>query len=389
MLALALTAFVGVASASASGTAFTSEASETAYSGYGTNLALSAAGRTTECSSELLPTSILKGPQENLSLVNEANCTDFGKSHEMKMNSCKLEFQPGAEVNWEGTFAGTYSIGPAGCGPVTMEFTTPACQLSIPAQTGLAAVYRDVGNGSSAKVEVEPTAQNLKYSGCGVNNGENGSLSGTWTLSGKNPAGTLVGIAVKTLPHSPLFEAEAYPITYNGSQDQNHVLVIDGSSASCTSATFADTESGTTKALSLSASYAGCTAFGFLNSTISPNGCHFVQEVSESTGVGKYSGPGSLTCPSGASLEIVTGVCTVAIPAQSMGTLSYEDAIESGVYKVKSSTAAKGLTFTVTRDAFGCPLEGTGTRTNGEYRGKTTFTGKNGSGETRKIRIGG
>lgn len=388
MLAFVFMAFAGVASASASGTAFTSEASETLYSGYG-NLTLSAAGRAAACESELHATSVLKGPQENLSLVNEAACTMFGEyTKEMKMNGCRLEFQPGTETNsWNGTFEGTYSIGPAGCGPVTFEFVLPSCQISIPAQTGLPVVYHDVGSGSEAKVEAVSTADHAKYSGCGVTNGENGSLSGTWSLRGTK-LGSLVGVAVKTLPHAPLFEADAYPITYNGSQAEPW-FKFGGLAAECSAGALTDTASGTTKALSPSASYSGCKAFGFTSATVSSNGCHFLQEVSEKTSEGHYAGPGSLTCPSGASLEVTTTSCTVSVPAQTMGSVSYEDAIESGVYKVKSTTAAKGLTYNVTRDAFGCPFEGTGTRTNGEVSGQSTFTGKNGSGETGKIRIGG
>jgi hypothetical protein len=388
-LALSSAALVGTASASASGTAFTSEASEVAYRGVDNGLTLSVTGKTATCESELAPVAFLKGPQENLALINEAACTSLGITRYMKMNGCKLEFQPGTETSaWNGTFEGTYSIGPAGCGPVTVELFPGGCQLSIPAQTGLPVVYHNVGSGSKATIEAESKATNIKYSGCG--SGENGSLLGSWILSGRDVVngGLAAGVKVETLPHSPLFEADQYPITYAGSQSNTLLKFGSGINAECTSAAFTGTASGATKALTLSSSYSGCKAFGFYG-TISGNGCHFVDEVSEKTSEGHYAGPGSLTCPSGASLEVVAGNCTVSVPAQSMGTLAYEDTVESGVYKVKSTTAAKGLTYTVTRDGFFCPFEGTGTRTNGEVSGQTTFTGKNEAGETGKIRIGG
>jgi hypothetical protein len=395
VLALVLTATVGIASAFASGTAFTSESSEATYSGYSSSMILGADGRSLSCKSYLEPTGKSKGPQEKLTLIHEAVCKSFEYTNEFEMNGCKLEFEPGTEASsWDGTYEGSFGIGPAGCGPITATFF-PSCHVTIGAQSGLPIKYHNVGSGTSAKVEAEVNVKNLKYtngSGCSdAKSHENGLLTGTWLLEGRNGIGVPTGIAIAPLPHSPLFEGNEYPITFNGAQGESapHVLTFAGSQATCSTATFADTESGATAALSLSGSFSGCTVFGFASGAIATNGCKFVNEVTEKTGTGKYSGPGSISCPSGKSIEVTNSQCAVSLPAQSIGTVNYENAVESGVYKVKSTFNVKGLTYTVTKDAFGCPMPGTGTFSNGEYRGGTTFTGKNGAGATAKIRIGG
>jgi hypothetical protein len=99
--------------------------------------------------------------------------------------------------------------------------------------------------------------------------------------------------------------------------------------------------------------YSNCTAFGFVNATVTMHGCDYVFHAGASTGGGVYDNTADIECPTEKPITIKAGTCLVDVPEQ------------TGLTNVKTTNVAGGITvqpdvhsvtINVTEDGFGCPF---------------------------------
>jgi hypothetical protein len=387
VLGLAMMAFAGVGTASASKLHATNYAasvngSDSEFFGH----RISLAGQVLQCNGSSL-TGGLSEPTSTLgTYAADTTCNYWGEPA-LEMNGCGFTFGFGSDAGHFGRYSGTAEIGPPGCGPITLN--SKNCKVTIKPQTGGVANYENIPGGVSevsASVEID----DLEYtqSGAFCTNGTfaNGVYTGTWKLSSPGA----VGLFVEEDPHTPKFEAESYPATEVGTQDASspQKMTMQGASVTCKEVTYSGSLSAASTAMTVTPSYSGCSAFGFLEATVNANGCSFVMNAGSALGGGKYQGTENISCPVGKSIEISAQTCKVSIPAQSgLSSASYETGSSSGQETVKASLNVSGLKYTAT-SGFLCPLTG-GTFTNGKQSGGLTVQAKTGAGALQGIRIAG
>jgi hypothetical protein len=113
--------------------------------------------------------------------------------------------------------------------------------------------------------------------------------------------------------------------------------------------------SGPTLGLTLFPTWTNCTAFGFLNATVSMNECD--EEIYVPTGY-------AIVCPAEKKMTVVAGTCEVQIGGQT-GLSSV--ALSNSGTGISMKANVSGIAYTVTKDGFGCPFSGTGAKTGGTY----------------------
>ncbi|MGC1165223.1 MAG: hypothetical protein WA862_03865 [Solirubrobacterales bacterium] len=372
--ALALTAMVGAASASASAKFTIMDGSypiilhgTEAVGGF--NLST---GPSEVVSCQLGSVSgVLTAASESLDGdLGSPKCSSLG-SKPLNMNGCRFIFHSSSQF-FDRT-KGTFDIGPPGCGPITFQPYWCNATTSYPAQTGLAARYENVGGN---KVIVRPEASNMEYTrtgNCGAGTYTNGSLSGgSWTLQSYD------GKAVQVVqdPHTPEFEAESYPAAISGAQVGTSVLAGTWIKHECKQGTGSNVLISASTALPLSPTYSECR-FNGVASTVTTNGCVFVNRVEGKVAPGKYSGSMDINCPAGKVIEItmnaVMPICSATIPPQSGLTgMTYENDTSSG-HRVKLVSSLSGIKYTLTKHHLLCganlAIGETVNYTNGTYSG--------------------
>jgi hypothetical protein len=284
----------------------------------------------------------------------------------INMNSCKFILDPGD---------GTLDIGPSGCGSMTV--TAPGCSQQFPAQTDVGSVgYATQGSGSTQTVTLSLALTGLDYSSsgaqCGTLSGTNGTLSGSWTLRAYNSAGDPVGIrAADRLPdgifltgsegqagNPPRLDAERFPVLLNGEQSGagKTVIATKAGTITCATASFAGSAASATSTFTGTPSFSGCVLksnWGTISVTATVNGCTYQYTVA---GGPAYSGQLNLICPAGKSVEMKGTLCSVTLPAQTLGTVTY-GATGSGPYRaITESVSGKAVKSTGT--GFYCNVEG-------------------------------
>lgn len=181
------------------------------------------------------------------------------------------------------------------------------------------------------------------------------------------------------------FQASTYPNMTTASQVGEHVFKVDGQSVKCTTASFESAEQAeAVESLTVTASYSGCTAFGFVGATVKMNSCdyHFLTP----TGSGDvYTGGVEVKCTSASIIEINSssafGTCEVRVGAQkpSGGNTYTNSTSGANSGKVEISTNVTGIKANVIKDSGICPLSGTGERTNSTYEGSSLASATGGA----------
>jgi hypothetical protein len=209
-LALLVTAFVGVSSASAF-TQFRSEASETTLDAEmvegSSNPAVfttSAGSISCKAGSGMATMTGTSATQIQTSLPGSSNsgmsyseCTFLGFINvAVNMRTCQYNFHINGEVD---VVPGL----PSGCGPI--EFSAAGCVVTVGAQSGLKSVtYENMGTKAARDVTILPNLTGITYStnaSC-PGGAHTGSTNGTYkggkfTVKGTHPAGTQVGVWVE------------------------------------------------------------------------------------------------------------------------------------------------------------------------------------------------
>jgi hypothetical protein len=170
-------------------------------------------------------------------------------------------------------------------------------------------------------------------------------------------------------------EGTTGPFTVKADQiaEENHIFTIEGGlETKCKTAHFEGTQAGTEAAtLTVHPEYSGCTAFG-LSATINTASCKY--EFLEPTGTGPFTGSLNIVNCS-TPITITAGTCKVTVTNQGpIGSVTYTN--EATTPKtVKVAASVTGITYTKTEDGFLCPLNGTGTNSDGTYKGDTIAKG--------------
>jgi hypothetical protein len=177
------------------------------------------------------------------------------------------------------------------------------------------------------------------------------------------------------------FTASSYPVTLKGSQTESHKFSVGGGTVTCTEATFTGTGTAASNTQTVNATYHNCTAFGFINSTVTgfapTGGCDYLFYAGGTT---------DLDCTSG-DVKIDASLCSVTLESgknQNLGSNTYtNDTPIVGDVTVDSNVT--GIHAVVT-SSFGCPIAG-GTYTTASYTGKTRMEGTNSKGENVNIDV--
>jgi hypothetical protein len=155
------------------------------------------------------------------------------------------------------------------------------------------------------------------------------------------------------------FTATSYPTTVTATSALgNDVITTEGGSVECASH-FVGTLTEASNSLTLTPTYTGCKAFGFLSATVSTNGCTY-----KWTRISVISAGFDITCPLNKQITIVAGTCEVDILPQS-GLLNVT--ISNRLLDIDARLNLSGITYNVTKDGFLCPFNGTGHKTGAKY----------------------
>ena len=167
------------------------------------------------------------------------------------------------------------------------------------------------------------------------------------------------------------FTAASYPAEGSGGQTTTHEFTVQGSAVKCAEAKFTGTLAAANTYMTVSPEYKKCQAFGFLEATVSMNGCTYKFDA----GTGG-TGSVEVVCPSGQTITVVAATCTVHIPPQTptTPTVNFKNEGED----VLVTSAASGIHSNVT-SGFLCPLSSNSTDTSGKYTGDVTFEGDEGA----------
>jgi hypothetical protein len=162
------------------------------------------------------------------------------------------------------------------------------------------------------------------------------------------------------------YTASAYPSTATSSSVAgSKTFTTPGGTVQCDSHGQSTLNAASSTA-TITPTYTNCKAFGFLNATVSMNGCTYVSHAGARISLGNYNNSIDVSCPAGQSISITAGTCKLLIPAQT-GLKNVETTnLAGGTVTVRPNIT--GITHNVTTDGFGCPFPGTGHFT-GTYHG--------------------
>lgn len=178
--------------------------------------------------------------------------------------------------------------------------------------------------------------------------------------------------------------ATEYPATLKGEQVAQHVFTFEGGmTAKCPVMIAHGKVSAAEEDFDLDPEYNGtfeqkCTAFGLAGTaSISMNGCVYRLAPETAVGAGETTGTLSIICPEGQKITITSGTCEVQIGEQAnAGSVGFVNELgEASEDDVEIDLdLEKTLDYNKTKDGSGCPLAGTGLKTDGSLDGLTTLT---------------
>jgi hypothetical protein len=373
---MAVTASLGAASASASRVAVGGYPGEVV--GWNTSTqTFTLSSLETSCTQAAFEAYIAKPGDAFIGTAGYSSCSYYAGTRSVNMGTCTYQLNTGEETS-PGSFNGTLTIGPVGC---AITLNSPNCNHTIPAQSAHASVsYANIGSGSGTHISVVLNVSGLTYTAEGVNcltsSTTNGRIAGEWTMMGLDAAGKEVGtwvesrngLYVVTGEKSPSLTAEILPASISGQQSSTSKQKFNtnnGTTFECSGISYSGSISSASSQFDLTPSYSGCKLVvvgSNLSATVNSNGCTYRYTV---TGSSPYSGTVALVCPEGKSLEVTASVaCTLKIPAQTLGTVTYTNSIGQTGRSV--STSASGSKLSYSTSGFAC---GTQTGGNGTYSG--------------------
>jgi hypothetical protein len=175
-----------------------------------------------------------------------------------------------------------------------------------------------------------------------------------------------LSLVVNSFASAAQFTASKYPALWERSYEASGIgyFETEAGKTVCKHITAQGTLKEASSTLAVQTAYKECTAFGFLATTVDMEGCEYLLHVSSGSG-DTYTGTGDLVCPAGKVIKGTAGVCEIQIPAQ-VGSVSFEFTNDTAKGKISGKATASNVHYTVTKDSFGCPFAGLGTKSNGK-----------------------
>jgi len=167
----------------------------------------------------------------------------------------------------------------------------------------------------------------------------------------------------------PQFTASTYPAQVTGSNTKgSEVFTTEAGKVECDSHFLSTSQAAASSTLTVAPKYSNCDAF-FLSATVDTEGCTYVFHATELVSAGVYKHHVDVVCPAGQSIKIVAGggQCNAEIKGQTGLTSVKTTNLAGGTVTVQPEVTK--VAYTVTKDGFGCPFNGTGNKTDGTYTG--------------------
>ena len=148
-----------------------------------------------------------------------------------------------------------------------------------------------------------------------------------------------------------------------------HVFTVEGKKVECNIAHFHALVTILNSSLVLiKPIYSECTAFGFVNSTVHVNSCHYTLHIDGKTDIG---------CPAGREIEILVNngsSCTIKVkPQTGLQLVTFANVKgANGRMGVETKIAIKKIALTSNGKGIGCPAA---SATEGEYTGNSIAEG--------------
>ena len=232
--------------------------------------------------------------------TNNGLCYNNTKSESapIKMNGCDFSFESGVPGGG-GQFSGTATIGPPGCGPVTIQFSI-WCTYSLYPGSDLG-TFRNLKSG---EVETYAHFDNLKYTTTGGSCGKQEGTTGQW-LAGWGVRGTssISGEPIDFLVNSGsayligeapqvFLNADVFPTSIASSGTDTFTFKINAGTFTCTQTGLSAVVIEATTNQPLNASFAACKGNGY-PSLVKMNSCRFDLGIE---GVEPYAGNLGVSC---------------------------------------------------------------------------------------------
>jgi len=180
-------------------------------------------------------------------------------------------------------------------------------------------------------------------------------------------------VMASTASATPQFTASAYPATVTGSNTKgSEVLTTEGGKVECDSHFVSHSLAAASSTLTVTPTYTECTAFG-LGATVNTEGCAYILHATAKDFVTTHTHHFDVTCPTGKSIKIIAGggLCRMEIKGQT-GLTGVDTHLS--FRSIRTVFTLAGVFYTVTTDSFGCPFNGTGNKSGGEYTGEVTVS---------------
>jgi hypothetical protein len=374
LAAMALTALLGTASASASqfraeeypATISSVQVVQQKYKvGSAANIAVKCDSATASGTLAASSSSITLTPAYS-------GCQVAGQFATANANSCKYVFN---STNEAAPYSGSMDIACSKEGDgIIFTQATSGCEVKFPAQTALGAIeFANTGSNRSRAVTGNLNisgVKNVNSSKCAEGGGTftNGTLAGSLVVKGTN-AGHGVGVYLnkEQVEDPPMLEGESYPLIVQGSEMSGLKVGLGGVIFNC-SGSGAQTEiSGRVAEFGGSVAYGGCGT-----ATMQMNGCSFTLHplTSEAPLAAGSMGISCKTEGGGIILQYVGG-CKAQFSVQSIAnSVKFQDLGTGSTRYVHVELSAAGLKYT---EGAGCPH--TGTHTDGSMVGSWDLKG--------------
>lgn len=164
---------------------------------------------------------------------------------------------------------------------------------------------------------------------------------------------------------TPGYYAEAYDADWTGSMAIGNLEIKTEAGKIECDTHFEGTMFEEEPTLNVIPSYSGCKAFGFGTATLTASECDFILTATEKIFGGEYRNTFDIACFK--PMVVVAATCEAEFKTQT--GLSNVISYSSGEGELIFDLNVSGIAYTVTKDGFLCPFNGTGNKTGGTYTG--------------------
>jgi hypothetical protein len=384
-MALALTAFLGAASASANN--FKAQVEPQTWTGSltGKNHVLFLNEETFTCSGVSFSGETIIKTLSSVTVTPEiGGCSHLGLPTSWAMNGCKLRFRPGAGPSLVG------SVDITGCTTaMTNEYF--GCVTTIGNQGGIGTVtYKNVAT-SPPTITAVANLSSLTFTRSGASCAgpkgtfSNGTYTGEWTMKGfSKPGGVPAGVEVESTPPPPptVFAVEETPATVSGTSSGALKRITAGGALICNTLTLSGSSaSASTASLTLTPAFKNCTMAGeaIPDSAVTAGGCSYALHIN-----GKLDIVGA-TCAAN-PITITRPECVTTIgPQNGLAGISGLTYTNGGSGKLRTVTIAGSPAEVLTYTAVGAKCFKQGTISEGSIRPFATLSATNSKAEAQGL----